>query len=737
MNIAISFEDVREEDRSRVGGKFHCLAGLAREGMVVPEAVCITVDAYRQYLASTRIGERIHFELHRKGFEEMRWEELWDASLRIRNLFLNNPLPKDLREAIAESIETGFSDKTVSVRSSSLAEDSQARSFAGLHESYVNIRGGSSILEHIRLVWASLWSDRALLYRQELGLDVERSAMAVVVQEMVAGERSGVAFTRSPTDPTQAVIEAVHGLNQGLVDGTVEPDRWILDRESGVLISHHPVRRDKMMVPASNGVHLADLPPEKRDSPPLEHDETGVVYSLARRAESRFGSPQDVEWTIHGDTLYALQSRPITTTGGSGAEDERSWYLSQHRSLENLKALRRKIVEEDLPAMEREAETLAAQDLAGLSDADLVEEIEGRNGIFQKWKDVYWRDCIPFAHGMRLFGMAYNDAMHPTDPFEFVDPLRADPLMSTERNRLLREIASMLRDDPTCAAAGNGKDRPAAKAFQERVDAYLDRFGELASMASTKVEREEVRRGLIRLLEEMASMKDDSGERRLADGLELADRFLDRFEGDERAYAVELLDLGRASYKLRDDDNIYLGGIKGQLDRSIEEGIRRIGPTRLSGREEVEVEEVLVLLSDPGFRLSRKPPIETKRAEEGLELKGRQLTGQPAGPGIVSGKARVVEGTKDLFDFKSGEVLVCDAVDPTMTFIVPLAAGIVERRGGMLIHGAIIAREYGLPCVTGVPDATALIPEGSMVTVDGFNGIVVIHGIPATGKETV
>ena len=104
----------------------------------------------------------------------------------------------------------------------------------------------------------------------------------------------------------------------------------------------------------------------------------------------------------------------------------------------------------------------------------------------------------------------------------------------------------------------------------------------------------------------------------------------------------------------------------------------------------------------------------------------RQIVGQPAGPGLAVGPARVVRTRQDLAAFADGEILVCDAIEPEMTFIVPLAAGIVERRGGMLIHGAIIAREYGLPCVTGVPRAAELIHTGDRVTVDGYLGIVIV-----------
>jgi pyruvate,water dikinase len=109
-----------------------------------------------------------------------------------------------------------------------------------------------------------------------------------------------------------------------------------------------------------------------------------------------------------------------------------------------------------------------------------------------------------------------------------------------------------------------------------------------------------------------------------------------------------------------------------------------------------------------------------------LNFHQRQLVGQPAGPGLVKAPARVITDTGQLLGFKAGEILVCDAVDPNMTFVIPLAAGIVERRGGMLIHGAIIAREYGLPCVTGVPHAAVMIKTGDRITVDGYLGIVTV-----------
>ena len=146
----------------------------------------------------------------------MRWEEIWDCATRIRNMFLTKPLPDGLAQEIRNGIGDRFRDRTVAVRSSAPEEDDAQSSFAGLHESYINVAGEASILKHIRLVWSSLWSDAALLYRQEIGLDVEKSSMAVVVQETVAGDRSGVVFTRNPNDESQGVlIESVYGLKPG------------------------------------------------------------------------------------------------------------------------------------------------------------------------------------------------------------------------------------------------------------------------------------------------------------------------------------------------------------------------------------------------------------------------------------------------------------------------------------------------------------------------------------------
>ena len=189
MNLIIPIHQIQEIDQGQVGGKAFALAISSQRGMNVPDALCVKTEAYHRFVNVAGLRERILLEVNRKIFQEMRWEEMWDASLRIRNMFFKTLLPPDMVEELRSVIEDHFRGKAVVVRSSAPGEDSAHASFAGLHESYVNIQGTESIVEHLKLVWASLWSDAALLYRQELGLDIEKSAMAVLIQEIVSGEK--------------------------------------------------------------------------------------------------------------------------------------------------------------------------------------------------------------------------------------------------------------------------------------------------------------------------------------------------------------------------------------------------------------------------------------------------------------------------------------------------------------------------------------------------------------------
>lgn len=708
--LILSLSDVSPAQRDRVGGKAASLARLQAAQIPVPDGLCVTTDAYRQFLASTDLQPQILMELGRKPLGEMRWEELWDAALRIENLFSRTPFPRDLKGALGEGIKARFANRPVAVRSSAVGEDSKQRSFAGLHASYINIRGVRNILTHVKRVWASLWSDAALLYRREIGLDLQTSVMAVVVQELVQGECSGIAFGRHPVDPGLAVVEAVYGLNQGLVDGTIEPDRWTLNRRSGRLVSYDAAQREQIVVPTRAGVTLRSTTAKQKKTPVLADDQVTEIHQLVQRLRRLMRTDPDLEWTYRDDTLVALQARPITTAP-STSRDERPWYLSLRRSLGNLQSLRVRIEDEAIPAMEAEADALARVDLTTTSDHELQTEITERQRVYRRWEQVYWDEFIPFAHGVRLFGEVYNRLLQPDDPYEFMGLLTAQSLRSLQRNKRLLHLAQRIKRRQIRGAALDGE---LDKLFQD----FEHPFFGLGHQAQ---DRERLQQWLTRLA---SSMQTPPSHVTVARN-QLEEAYFAAFGTDDGETARDLLDLARASYRLRDDDNIVLGRIETQLVRALEEAARR--HRKLAHLElcQANTDEVIRALREPAYQPSRNPPGRKKASPS--RVRARQLLGQPAGPGLATGSARVYEDTDDLFALQNGEILICDAIDPNMTFVVPLAAAIVERRGGMLIHGAIIAREYGLPCVTGITDACTLIHTGDRVTVDGFLGIVTVE----------
>lgn len=720
MTLALSLDQLAGAKVFLVGGKAAALGSIYKSGVRVPYTICVTTQAYQTFVAETGIGDKILIEIERKAFGDMRWEELWDSSLRLRNLFLTTPIPLELQRTLVELIEPVFTDRSVAVRSSAPGEDSSRLSFAGVHDSYLHVSGIDGILDHIRLVWASLFSDRALLYRQELELDPRNSAMAVVIQEMIDGESSGVVFGLSPADPHQAVVEAVHGLNQELVDGSVEPHRWILDRFRGEILAFRAPGETGS--PGSKEQKQVSTPSPIISSP-LNPDKVLEVFELSRRMEELFGCPQDVEWTFRGPTLFALQSRPITS-GETIDGDERRWYLSLRRTFENLVDLRNEIENSLLPAMQREASYLGCMDLSLLPDEDLTQEIVRRKSIMGKWEGIYKEKCIPFAHGMRLFAEVYNDRVRPDDPFEFMDLLGAKDMLSVKRNTMIEGLAEILQEDSDslqCLYQGNVHE--CKESVLKVMNQFREAFGDFAwGSASLFKDTRQIAILMSRYME--IGLKSSRGKKETVDAL--VTRFLDCFPEHRKDYALSLLDVARASYRLRDDDNIYIGKIRRRVVDAEEEGRRRgiLEPLRSCRSQGPAGELPCREDSEPLAQYTPESPLVSQ--DTAFDFQARQVVGQPAGAGLATGKARVIRVPEDLFEFRAREILVCDAIDPNMTFVVPLAAGIVERRGGMLIHGAIIAREYGIPCVTGVPAATEVIRTGDTVTVDGFLGIVII-----------
>jgi len=712
----VPIKDIIREENLNCGNKAQALSIMTSEDIRIPDGICITPDAYQEFITRTDLKGRILMELGRKDLKDMRWEELWDASLRIRNMFVRTPLYPSLREDIISGLPKSLQRKPVVIRSSSTAEDTQGTSFAGLHDSFVNVTGIDRILHHIKLVWASLWSDAALSYSKELSLDINNSAMSVLIQNMIVGTKSGVAFGENPNDPKKAVIEAVYGLNKGLVDGDIEPDRWIVNGKTGKIVSQHQSAHDRYTTVTTEGTTLKKKNLAGTRSPLLNKNEIAEIFSTLTTIQNIFGSKQDIEWTFRRGLLYILQARPITVRSSKDNNKRRVWDLSLRRSIDNLNNLSKKIEKVYLPAMTKEADKIAGKNLTKKSDKDLAEEIADRKKAFESWQAIYWNEFIPFAHGFRLFGQIYNDRLSPKDPYEFVDILATSHLMSFERNRALESFAKDIFKN------SQGSSRSTSDpVLKKKLEDFIEKFtGVSCDIAKCENEKET----LLNIARQLGK-KSPSAKNKPVGREKKTKLFLHSFSKKDRAYAENLLDIGRKSYRLRDDDNIYLGRFEGLLTEAIEESRKRLGRRCKDTYACSNPEEVMRALN---FRTYAPKAVETRPDKNSkMKMRARQLRGQPASRGIAEGTARVVATASDLGFVQNGEIVVCDAIDPNMTFVIPLVSAIVERRGGMLIHGAIIAREYGIPCVTGIPHATDFIKTGDYITVDGYYGLVIVH----------
>jgi pyruvate,water dikinase len=308
--------DPRAQQIQYTGGKGANLAALAGAGFPVPDACVVTTTAYSAFIEGAGLGPRIEALLAGADYEDAAAFE--ETTAEIRRAIVDTALPDGLYGEIVAYYETLPPDTYVAVRSSGTAEDLAGTSFAGLHDTYLDVRGAAAVADAIKSCWASMWTARATHYRRDAGIDHGSARIAVVVQEMVESAVSGVLFTANPltAHTEQIVINANWGLGESVVSGVATPDSWVLDSES-----LHPVERtlgDKEVVIVRNpdaalGTITRDTPADDRKRFTLTDGQLAEIGQLGRRVQTHYDElPQDIEWALADGRLYLLQSRPVT-----------------------------------------------------------------------------------------------------------------------------------------------------------------------------------------------------------------------------------------------------------------------------------------------------------------------------------------------------------------------------------------------------------------------------------------
>lgn len=312
----IWFKDADATDLSQVGGKGANLGNMTAKGFTVPPGYVIGTAAYLAHIDGAGIRDQIASLLGRIDYADV--QGLEDQVAEIRKLIAGSTMPEAVRAEIARAYDQLGSGKFVAVRSSGTAEDLEGASFAGLHDTYLDIVGHDPLIDAVRRCWASMWTGRAVAYRQNQGFDHFQTSIAVVVQEMVQSQVSGVMFTGNPVNAAtdQIFINASWGLGEAIVSGIVTPDEIVvrhrdlkvLDLEIGSKLVQ--VIRDTT---AGLGTFECPVPEAMRGISSLTDIEIAKLADLGRQIQAAYCDfPQDIEWALREGTFYVLQARPIT-----------------------------------------------------------------------------------------------------------------------------------------------------------------------------------------------------------------------------------------------------------------------------------------------------------------------------------------------------------------------------------------------------------------------------------------
>lgn len=312
------FKDIRVTDAPLVGGKGANLGEVTAAGLPVPPGFVITADAYNYAVAAANLAP----DLARAFALAADPASLESAAEAAQELLRTVPLPSDLSEAIIEAYHLLGPATIVAVRSSGTSEDGGDTSFAGMNATLTNVSGDKDLLVAVHECWASLYGARVLAYRQSQGL-VDVPALAVIIQEMIPSEQSGVMFTADPStgDTSHIVIDAAFGQGEVVVSGEVEPDTYIVAKAGPSILHIRVGTKDFKIVRGPDGKDLSvQLSPAEASARVLTDDQVLALARLGQTTEAHYGAPQDTEWAMYQGVVYLVQSRPITIMNTAASE---------------------------------------------------------------------------------------------------------------------------------------------------------------------------------------------------------------------------------------------------------------------------------------------------------------------------------------------------------------------------------------------------------------------------------
>ncbi|HSK24651.1 MAG TPA: rifamycin-inactivating phosphotransferase [Egicoccus sp.] len=829
---------IAEIDRTQVavvGGKGAGLGELSRvEGVNVPPGYCVTTDAFQRFMAEVPSTDARLERLSQLDPDDR--EAIGSLGAELRATIEQAAVPDELAAAIVRPLTRWGDQAAYAVRSSATAEDQPTASFAGQHDTYLNVSGPAGVLQHVQRCWGSLFTERAIAYRVRHGIDHRGVHMAVVVQQMVDAQASGVMFTADPVTGHRNVVsvEAVVGLGDALVSGRVNPDVYA-------------VRGDEVESTAAQPKPVLTAPQVLR------------LAMLGRHIEEHFGRPQDIEWCVADDEFQIVQSRPITTLfplpevvdddfrvyvsvghqqmmtdamqplglslwqattprpmfvaggrlfvdvarelasptaraalvngfvrsdpligtalqaivergevppGPTGDEPARPPAGTQPGSIETDPAVVADLIEtarDSLAALEHRIRTVSGPALVEMILADLDElrrnVLGPRNlqAIMTSMDATWWLN----EHLERWLGEKnVADTLAQSVPDNVTAQMGLALLDVADVIRLHPAVVTFLDSVEDDDFLADLPDVEGGQAATDAILAFLDTYG-MRCVGEIDVTRPRWRERptalLPAILANVRNVEPGAATRRFEHGRQQAeDRARDLVERlrqlpDGEAKAAEtrrMIDRLRTfagyreypKYHLVSRYFVYRQALLAEADRLVEGRVlhRREDVYHLTLDELREVarsgrvDEALLRARAEDFvahQALTPPRVFTSHGEvvtgtyQRDDVPAGALIGLPVSAGTVEGRARIVLDLAAA-DLEAGDILVTPYTDPSWTPVFLSISGLVTEVGGQMTHGAVIAREYGLPAVVGVEGATRLIRDGQRIRVHGTDGYV-------------
>ena len=312
-SLVLGFQEMEKTQLLLVGGKGLNLGELSKiEGIQVPEGFCVTTEGYQKAIEQNETFQALLDQLTMLKVEDR--DQIGEISRKIRQIIMEVEIPSDVVKAVTHYLSQFGDEHAYAVRSSATAEDLPHASFAGQQDTYLNIIGKEAILQHISKCWASLFTDRAVIYRMQNGFDHSQVYLSVIVQRMVFPQASGILFTADPITSNRKLlsIDASFGLGEALVSGLVSADCYKVQEEE---IVDKMIATKKLAIYGlkEGGTETQQIDPDQQKTQTLTEQQILQLARIGRQIEAYFGCPQDIEWCLVDDTFYIVQSRPITT----------------------------------------------------------------------------------------------------------------------------------------------------------------------------------------------------------------------------------------------------------------------------------------------------------------------------------------------------------------------------------------------------------------------------------------